>query len=168
MDITEIKLAIATACIAAGQSSETAQKWVDWISTEESQAASAESSLVSDADLEADLWNQFGRAGRISWYDFITAMRCDSQLSLKVAFACAVLYGISRKTRDVIIDAIDRKDVDGQIPYCCDYYGNSQINGKYHINKQSLIKWLDANYKFQGTGVVKQFWDEFLSRIKES
>lgn len=164
METTAIKLEIAKTAITAGLSEEEAQKWVDWV-TCVPVIDSEGSSLVEvdDDQLEEEFWNQFGGYGRLSWIDFINDIRCESQLSLKAATGCCLLYGIRKKPRKVIIDAIESKAVEGSIPYGVDCYGDVAIaNGKYHINKKSLVKWLESSHRFCGKGIVKQFWESCL------
>lgn len=168
MENREIKLEIAKAAMAAGLSMGEAQQWVDWVLEENGVLAglpatpSPREVEFTDDELADELWDQFGGCG-ISWEDFIRVIRYESQLSLKMAIACCALYGIDRKAREVIIAAVERKAVEGRIPYAGDGYGGTTIQGKYHISKSSLVKWLDVNYSFKGTGIVKLFWDSCFS-----
>lgn len=164
MEDREIRLEIAKAAMSAGLSKEEAQQWVNWVLEEHGVSAglpatpSPREVTFTDDELAEELWDQFGGRG-ISWEDFIHVIRYESQLSLKMAIACCALYGIDRKPREVIISVIEHKEVVGQIPYSGNGYGGTTIQGKYHINKLSLVRWLDVNYSFRGTGIVKLFWD---------
>lgn len=172
MELEDIRLEIAKAAISAGLSLEEAQKWSDWVTATSNNTVEAFFSEEPDDDqLEEALWDQFGGYGGISWIDFIRDIRCESHLSLKMAIGCCLLYGIRKKPRTVIIDAIESKAVDGYIPYGMDGYGHFSIgSGKYHINKISLIQWLESSHHFCGKGIVKQFWVQKLSKpiMKES
>ena len=159
MDNSVIRLQIAKAAIGAGQSIEEAQKWADWVSGDVSPVE------FDNDQLEEALWDQFGGCG-ILWADFINAIRCESHLSLKMAIGCCLLYGIRKKTRNVIIDAIESKAVEGSIPYGVNCYGDCVIaSGKYHINKLSLIGWLESCHHFCGKGIVKVFWESCLRNL---
>lgn len=168
MENREIKLEIAKAAMAAGLSKDEAQQWVDWVLEENGVLAglpatpSPREVEFTDDELADELWDQFGGCG-ISWEDFIRVIRYESDMSLKMAKACCSLYGLRRKVRELVVNVIENGKVEGQIPYAGDGYGGTTIQGKYHINKKSLIKWLDANYSFRGTGIVKLFWDSCFS-----
>lgn len=166
MDYREIKLEIAKAALSAGLSTGDAQQWLDWVLSAEDDGVSAGSPAApspaeedyTDEQLVEELCYQFNPAH--SWENFLTAIRCKSHLSLKEAICCCQLYGIRIKAREALIKAIEDDEVQGEIPYGHNEYGHTVIHGIYHISKPSLIMWLDANYRFTGTGIVKSFWEQ--------
>lgn len=159
--IIKVRLEIAQSAIMADLTPEQAQKWEEWVLRDSTEEPSTD---VTDEDFDAlteQLYSAFRH--RLRWGDILRALLYREGLNLQEAIGFAVMYGVlASKARDLIVKAIDDKEVDGR--YNKSFQGGVYVNSGYVISKVSLLSWLDARYELLVSGKIEEIVRGFVNK----